>query len=728
MRIPASLAALGALLLLLAPPRASAQNVEAPTMMGVDEAPTDPGDAAEQPSPDGEEGAPAHRTRSRHSRSGKEASPEGRLESPKAGDDAPPQTSPAAVPQVKERPAAASPAPTSAREKLKQILTVKATDADLVQAWDRWRKATAEMRPAEAEAAQKELLGLREDLGARDLEDFSIGFVRASRVREKEKDALGAVTLAKIAVELAPELPYAHLGLAHAYFYSDPISPGRYTEELWVAGKAALSDPRYARPIAADVGASALLALLGTATLTVLLLFLRRARSLFHDVHHLFPAAARRWQSAAVAVLLLSLPLVFRLGLTPFLLVLFAAVSFHLSARERLVGAVMLALLGVVPTAAGWLAARTAFAGTVAEDVYLLERGGLLAKDAAVRIQERVGENRAEFAEQFALARYLGRRGKLPEAIALYKQAATQKNGDARLLTNLGNAVLAQGDEDGAAELYLEATQADPTLAAAFYDLSKVYYRRAAVASDEQVGPELDRAQSALSTAQRLDHALLSRQDPPADRYLANRLLLSPGLTPREVVTLADDAHGQKITRQLSSRILGEVSPLTAAAYPAGAALLLLFLGWARRGRGVSKPCDKCGRAVCRRCDPELGLGSTLCNQCVHVFARKGAVPGAVKVRKQIEIRRYQQARDRLSYAFAAVCSGLGHLFSGLPVRGAVHAFLFLFGLSCVFLRDGVLRPPYGPAPLWLTMVPVGLLIGLVYFLSLRGLYRRQAE
>jgi len=705
MRILASLAALGALLLLSAPSLAVAQSVEAPTLMGDDTG-----------TPDTATPAPADPV-VRH-RSSKRAQAVVPAPDPESAPTAPPT-------EVKAPPPLKHVIP---REPLKTILTPKVGDADLVAAWTRWLKATTEMRPSEAEAGQRDLLALKDDLGASDLEDFSIGFVRASRVREEEQDALGAVTLAKTAVALAPNLPYAHYGLAHAYFYSDPLSPGRTGEELWAAARTALSDPRFARPIAADLGASALLALLATAALTLLVLFARRARYLFHDVHHLFPKAAHRWQSAAVLVLLLSLPLVFRLGLAPWLLLLFAAVCFHLSNRERLVAAVMLLVLGLVPMAAGWLAAHTAFAGTVAEDVYLLERGGLLAADAAVRTHDRVSENKADFAEQFALARYLARRGNLKDAVALYKQAAAKKTGDARLLTNLGNAVLAQGDGDGAAELYLEATQADPTLADAFYDLSKVYYRRAAVASDEQIGPELDRAQTALATSQRLDHALLSRTDPPADRYLANRLLLSPGLETSEIVALASDVHGQKIAHQLSSRVLGDLDPTTAAAYPGVVALLLLFVGWARRGRGVSKPCDKCGRPVCRKCDPELGLGSTLCNQCVHVFARKGAVPGAVKVRKQIEIRRYQQGRNRISYVFAAVCSGLGHLFSGFPVRGAIHAFLFLFGLSCVFLRDGVVRAPYGPAPLWISMVPVGILVGLVYFLSLRGLYRRQAE
>lgn len=721
MRIHASLAALGALLLFFPLHRALAQTVEAPSMMGASD--EDGADARGAPGAARHDGADATADRM-----------DGPLASrpPSAGtahrevDAKGPNTR--SGPSAEGPPASAAPRSAIPHELLKPILTPRVGDDDLVATWNRWRKAVTEMRPGDAEAAQRELLTLKEDLAAADLEGFSLGFVRASEVREQEKDALGAVTLARVAVELAPDLPYSHLRLARAYFDSDPLVPGRYAGELWAAAQSVFSDPRFARSVLADVGAAALLALLATASLTLLVLFLRRLRYLLHDVHHLFPKAARRWQSAAVVFLLLSLPLVFRLGLAPVLVTLFVAVTLHLAPAERVVAAVMLVLVGLVPSAAGLLATHTAFAGTAAEDVYLLERGGLQASDAAARVQHRSNENKADFAEQFALARYLARRGRTADAIALYKQAATRKNGDARLLTNLGNAVLTQGDSDGAAELYMEATQADPSLASAFYDLAKVYYRRATIATNEQVGPELDRAQSALTTAQRIDRALLTRQDPPPDRLLANRLLLSPGLSTSEVLALTGDEHGQKIAAQLSVRVLGDFDPFAAAVYPAGFALLFLLIGQVRKGRGVSRPCDKCGRPVCRRCDPELGLGTTLCNQCVHVFARKGAVAGAVKVRKQIEIRRYQRARNRASYLFAALCSGLGHLFSGFPVRGAIYAFCFLFGVATVFLRDGVVRAPYGPAPLWISMVPVGLLIGLVYFLSLRGLYRRQAE
>ena len=72
--------------------------------------------------------------------------------------------------------------------------------------------------------------------------------------------------------------------------------------------------------------------------------------------------------------------------------------------------------------------------------------------------------------------------------------------------------------------------------------------------------------------------------------------------------------------------------------------------------------------------------------------------------------------------------SGAGHLFQGLPVRGTLYAFFFLFAVSGVLLRSGVLRAPYGEAPLYLKLAPLLLLLIPLHLLTLRGLYRRQNE
>ena len=158
---------------------------------------------------------------------------------------------------------------------------------------------------------------------------------------------------------------------------------------------------------------------------------------------------------------------------------------------------------------------------------------------------------------------------------------------------------------------------------------------------------------------------------------------------------------------------------------PLGVAAALVAFGFLRGGRGVSHACDKCGRPVCRRCDPQLSVGSQFCPQCVNVFARRGVVPPLLKVNKEMEVRRHRTRTSRIAYALGALCGGLGHVFSGAALRGAGYAFLFLFAAACFLTREGVLRAPYGPAPEILRLVPLVLLVAAVSFFSLRGLSRK---
>lgn len=636
-----------------------------------------------------------------------------------------------ATPAGAKTPAASAPAPEvpvllPPRPAVAPVLTPKLTDAEVLAVWERWRQARATNDGASAEAALKALTTLRTELVASDLEPLSVGFLRESAVRRRAGDMAGAVRLAELAVELSPGLPYARFALAEAYALAEPGNVSRYLGEARAALVGLLKDARYRRPVLADVGALALLAWGATAAALVGLLFLRRVRYALHDFHHLLPRAVARWQSALLGLALLALPVALGLGGVAVLLVLLGAVALYLSRAERTVAAVLVAGVGLMPLAAGQLARLTAFAGTPAEDVYLLERGGLSAEASMARVLARQESRAATFAELTALAHYEARRGLLEEAKTHFKAASALRSGDARLLTRFGNTLVGLGDAEGAAQLYVQAAQADPTLAAPHYNLAQVYRRRAKTLPDSEVGKELDRAATAIASAQALDGSLLGREPPPEDRLLLNQLMLFPSLPESEWLSLADGTQaGLRVEAQLGRWLLPGVTPgpVTWVA-PAALAVLLALWGLAGEKLKAAKVCERCGRAVCVRCDPELGVGSKQCGQCVNVFSRKGLVPQQLRTRKQSQVERHQAWAGRVSYALGAVLSGAGHVASGVPVRGALYAFLFLFALAATLLHHGLVRAPYGDAPLYLKLVPAVLLLVCVHLLSLRGLRR----
>jgi len=427
-------------------------------------------------------------------------------------------------------------------------------------------------------------------------------------------------------------------------------------------------------------------------------------------------------------LLLFGTPVALRWGLVPMLLLLLGSVAIYLSRSERAVAVLLLVAAAFIPLAAGKLAQSSVFAGTVAEDVYVLEHGGIDAEPVAGRVRARHEKKKASFAELFALGRFEARRGLMPEAIAHYKAAMAQRAGHAPLMTNLGNALLATGEMDAAARLYTEASSADPGLAAPAFNLAEIYRRRAAVAPDSEIGVQNQKARNALDAAGRLDRRLLMWERPPDDRLTMNRLLLAPVLPESDLPVIEDTALAERVEAQLSSRLLGGGTGISAWGPLVLGALLVFGFGFARGALKLSNECEKCGRPVCRRCDKELGVASKLCAQCVNVFSRKVVVEARVRARKHIEIERNRQWVSGVSYVFGGLVSGAGHLFNGLAVRGTLYAFLFLFAVAGLLLRSGVLRSPYGDVPLYLKLAPLLLLLIPLHLLSLRGLYRRQNE
>jgi hypothetical protein len=617
-------------------------------------------------------------------------------------------------------------APAAAARPLPPPILPTAGDSELLATFRRWQQAEHDGATRVADAARNDLLNLREDLAITDLEAMSMAMLRAAAERRRREDVRGSVELAAGAAALSPGVPYVYLGVAQAQLAEEPFGWARVGSSLRAAASTFWSDPRYARAALGDLGSALLFAWVATAVAAMAVLFLRHAPVLFHDVHHLFPRAVARWQTSAVAVLVLLLPLVFHLGLAAELLVVLAALTLYLAPTERVVALVLVAGLGAVPLVAGKLASATAFAGTPAEDVYFLERGGLEAAGAAARVRSRATAQQASFGELYALGRFEARRGHLAEAAVAFNTASTVRPNDARLLTEEANLAFVEGKLELSAQLYTRATEADPSLADAYWNAAKLHRQRARAMTDDAVGAELDRAQTALASALRFDERLAQRQDPPDDKPFMNRLLLSPALPRGEYAVLADvPGRASRIRAQVAATLLGGLDASYGALVPLGAALALLALGLWRGGRGVSHACDKCGRPVCRRCDPQLSVGSQFCPQCVNVFARRGVVPPLLKVNKEMEVRRHRTRSNRIAYALGAVCGGLGHVFSGAALRGAGYAFLFLFAAACFLTREGVLRAPYGPAPELLRLVPLVLLVALVSFFSLRGLSRK---
>ena len=601
------------------------------------------------------------------------------------------------------------------------------SDADLRAVWSRWAQANASKNANAELAARKELLATKALIGSTNMEVWAVGLLRAAGVWEEAGDSGAAVEIAVSAADLAPDLPATWFLLARLYMKADP-SGGKYLGAMQKGIAAQFADARYLRPLIADVIAVLLLALIITSVVVLVVFALRRGYYFLYDFHFFFPRAAARWQTGAIAILLLSLPIVFRMGVAPTLLALFAALTMYLTVRERVVAVVLIGLLGFVPVIAGLVVEKTAFAETAAEDLYRIERGSPGIEPLVQKYEKLGAEDKVGFAERFVLGHYHLNRGHLEQAVAHLKGALALRPDDVPAKLALAKAFFLMGDLENSRSMY-EGLKASSPSAAGLVNLARVYQRRVQVYGESNL-TELDKAAAALSEARQLDPSIpsVAIDGPEPKEILGNTYLSTLPLAQSDLLALAkNEVAAERVRSQFSQLLVGDVPSALAPFFPLLAALVLLGMGFLSNAIETARVCNRCGRPVSRRGDPDVSPGSQMCTQCVNVFARKNVVAPSVKVRKQLEVARYESQKERASTILGVLWSGMGHVFAGMPVRGAVFGFLFVTAITAAVLRSGVVRAPYEGAPLVLKLLPAIVLFLVVYPLSLLALRRRQS-
>jgi hypothetical protein len=124
----------------------------------------------------------------------------------------------------------------------------------------------------------------------------------------------------------------------------------------------------------------------------------------------------------------------------------------------------------------------------------------------------------------------------------------------------------------------------------------------------------------------------------------------------------------------------------------AGMVVVLLVLGGALRNRHAAVACARCGAPACRTCDGR-DTDHIHCAPCYSAFVVRGAkVEVSLKIRKDVQIRRYRFRRAWAIRLLSMLWGGSGLLLGGLTTTGALLACLFgilaLGGLAVGLLPD----------------------------------------
>lgn len=596
------------------------------------------------------------------------------------------------------------------------VLPSESTDS-ISEHWQRRAEDLAARDLKRAAEEEREIERIQQALSLENLFAVATALVREAHQELARGNASEALARCETAVRLAPRFGPGHLCVARATLKKSPAALFPALRALFLGISATLGDVRSRRIALADEALTLLFGLIIAGAALILLVILRYGGLFFHDFHHLFPRGVSPWQTAIIALVLVSLPLLFGLGVVGSMAVALAAVSVFLARGEAI--AVSTAFLVLATSQFGMTeVVRSGAFGQVAHDVYLLEHGDAPVA-AAARLKARVDAGLGDYSTSFALGRYDKRLGRLAEAEAAYGLAAKASR-TADVLNNLGNVKFIARDEEGAAKLYREANNLNPSLAEPSYNLSTFYFRHS----------KLEEGNQARKAALEAGGEAIRQRVQVQDDFRANIYLIDVSLPDAAIEALAEGASEQVVSVGGSAwRLMaGRVGGLWSAALAVLAALLTVVGQLVQHRVRPSSKCEKCGRAVCPRCDPELGSTTGMCGQCISVFVRRSGVDAPDRIRKEIEVRRFRK-RQRLTVRLAGlVVGGGGHVLAGRIGGGVLFIVVFSLVLAEVLFWDGFLRVPFA-LDLSVSGVRVGLYVGaflLLYAVSVRHLLKHE--
>lgn len=568
-----------------------------------------------------------------------------------------------------------------------------------------------------AEKATETLLDLKLDTGVENATAIAAALCAEARTLLGESKKAEAVASATAATSMAPDYASAWTTLARA-----EISNGAIGGALGALRQAAGASSRNLRSNLRIIG-NAGFAVIGGAFLAwvvfLLVGFARHFRFLAHDFRHALADNMPGWIAGVILLPFLAFPIVFGGGIIAVLAWWSLVLWIKLSPRERVVCGAFLAFGAASPflierasTTLSFEAgdAGRLFAAAREDEIAPRELAELSAfadetKDPAALLTLAIGHQRA------------GRYSRAREAYA----AARDAGATYPALIGLGNVHYALGEIPQAVESFEKAVATDPSRIAGHFNLSQLHAERT----------QLDQATSALGAAKRIDaeaaeHAirrmlppsrkLVSTGDPAAPQQFAsasyvNRFLMVEPVADATILARARDG-AREVAHRSWSRISPAV-PLAGVTWVFAATLALcLVLTAASRGSLPSRPCPRCGRGLCLRCDGPP-LDDDLCTQCWHAFIHKEGVDPRQRAAKEDEIARHHMRGRRYRKLLSLLVPGSGQLLAGETLPGIVLMVIASIALVRLLFWRGIFRPTV-PVPGSITPIVVAALAGAV--------------
>jgi len=590
--------------------------------------------------------------------------------------------------------------------------------ADQVAPRDLWPQATAAVDNGDVETAFKkanELTDLGKQYGIKNFPVYAESAAALARQAGTKGNKLAADWGNRVADQLDPRSPSVAFSKAEA----------AAEQRLWaraapvlLRGYADILTKYRARLLSrSDFVIVLVLAVLITAAVFALALFVRYGRAMAHDFREMLSRWTGGGAVTVLAVALLFVPIFVWLGPLWLMFYWFAIFFGYASVGERIAIVVLALLVAASPIVleltAHWIAGVDS--PVVLSAIASEEQS--YYPEALRRLQEVVNIVPDSSTLHLLLGNLLLQDSNEQDAAAHYRRSIELRD-NAGAHVNLGNLHFMDNDFAAAITEYQRAEQLDPRLAIAFYNQS--------ITSGEMY--RFDDQAKQLDQAKHIDRDAI-------ERIMSNQPSRLKVVMYRPPIAQAWNVSSDIARRGVARTLFGNYSwfdPLASAQNPMTlggvlAAILAPVLFLKRRRAGFAGSCIKCGRTFCHRCK-SARESTTYCTQCIHIYLKRDGVSVATKRSKLEEVGVHQSGMLRRDRLFATLLPGSAHMLEGRTIAGIIGLFAFAF-FVCLAILVGRLAPVLGPGELAKLVVRVLAIVlaVVVWFLFTLPIYRRRA-
>ncbi|MBW2576843.1 MAG: hypothetical protein JRE38_02125 [Deltaproteobacteria bacterium] len=487
---------------------------------------------------------------------------------------------------------------------------------------------------------------------------------------------------AQAAVVLSPDLPAARMALAR---------------EIWLEGDSPIVAVRTAfgallaipRHFESSVWFSATtlyictLALIAGGLLTLAIFGVLAFFHAAHDIGDLISSAMPAFARAALLGAVMLAPLALQQGLLGLALTLFSVGLIYGAIRQRLVlcVAAIAVLVGMFPMARLVGVLLTAYVEPPIEAAIFATDGFALPGDMSLL------ESAAETDPMAAMALAVAARrsGDLSDAEARYQRLLQQDPAHYTAANNAANVNVELDRLESAIDLYRRSVEMRDSATVRF-NLSQAQGQAFKL---DDVGPSLAAAQrldservAELTLLQGSDLAMFTIDFPLPRRMLWDRVLAAG-------FAGSGEPFAAELRSAIAPGVLGHNEQVSVGAFALIAILSLMGASRVKR----SQWCNRCGRRMCPRCEPDLGDEAD-CESCNRLFKHPETTDREMRVARVNALRFRELRLARVRLIGSILLPGVAGALSRCPWASFIGSLSAAVAILVVVWRNGVSPDP----------------------------------